>query len=79
MEAVVDVGRGGQRPSPATALAGNSSDGRGILCGRAREDRLMLQTVVTVGVRYDGPYNEMLSSRRIIAIQCCNSKSCVMK
>ena len=78
MEVVVDVGRG-QRPLPATTLAGNSPDKRRLLCGRAREIRRMLQTVVTVVSRYDMPYNDMLSSRRIITIQCCNSKSCVMK
>ena len=68
MKAVVDVGRGGQRPLPATALAGDSPDGRGLLCGRAREVRGMLQTAVTVVGRYDGRYNDMLSSRRIITI-----------
>ena len=79
MEAMVDVGHGGQRPLPATALAGDSPDWRGLLCGRAREVRRMLQTAITVVGRYDGRYNDMLSSRRIIAIQCCNSTSCVMK
>ena len=79
MEAMVDVGHDRQRPLPATALTGNSPDGRGLSCGRARESRRMLQTAVTVVGRYDGPYNDMLSSRRIIAIQCCNSKSCAMK
>ena len=79
MEAVVYVGRGGQRPSPATTLGDNSCDGWGLLCGRAREVRQMLQKAVTVIGRYDGRYNDMLSLHRIIAIQCCNSTSCVMK